>query len=197
MQGLKDRAPVFCALVHYPVRDRAGGVLTSAITNLDVHDIARSARTYGLAGYFVVSPISAQQLVVERILSHWRTGAGAKRTPERGDALASVEGIDSVEAAEAAILKRTGQPPTLVATEARPELAQEAVTHADERRRLATASAPSLILFGTAHGMHSSLLARAHRTLQPIFGPVAYNHLSVRAAAAVTFDRLFAPDHAP
>ncbi len=196
MQGLTDRAeraPVYCALIHHPVRDRGGEIITSAVTNLDVHDIARSARTYGLAGYFVVSPIAAQQVVVERILSHWKTGAGAKRTPERGEALSRVQAITSLEAAEAQIRERHGAAPTLVITEARPELAGAVVTHAEERARLDRASVPSLILFGTAHGLHASVLARADRTLAPIFGPGAYNHLSVRAAAAITFDRLFAP----
>ena len=32
-------------LVHHPVRSREGGVITTSVTNLDVHDIARAART--------------------------------------------------------------------------------------------------------------------------------------------------------
>src|SRR5690606_14363961 len=39
---------VAAVLVHHPVLDRAGEVVTTAITNLDLHDIARSAHTYGL-----------------------------------------------------------------------------------------------------------------------------------------------------
>lgn len=187
-------APVYCALIHHPVRDRAGDIITSAVTNLDVHDIARSARTYGLAGYFVVSPIAAQQVVVERILSHWKTGAGARRTPERGDALSRVHTIKSLEAVEEHIRAAHGVSPTLVITEARPELAGTVVSFAEERARMSTASVPSLILFGTAHGLHPTVLARADRTLAPIFGSGPYNHLSVRAAAAITFDRLFSPD---
>ncbi len=185
--------PVYCALVHHPVRDRAGAIITSAITNVDVHDIARSAKTFGLTGYFVVSPIEAQRVVVERILSHWRTGAGAKRTPERSDALSQVQAMASVEDAEAAIEAAHGRRPTLVVTEARPELAGQVVTFSEERARLERAEAPSLILFGTAHGLHPTLLSRAERVIEPIFGPTPYNHLSVRAAAAITFDRLFAP----
>ena len=50
-------APVYCALVHHPVKDRAGQTVTTAVTNLDVHDIARSARTFGLRRYYVVTPI--------------------------------------------------------------------------------------------------------------------------------------------
>ncbi len=52
---------VYCALLHYPVKDREGAVVTTAVTNLDVHDIARSARAYGLKGYFIVTPIEAQR----------------------------------------------------------------------------------------------------------------------------------------
>ena len=54
-------APVYCALVHHPVKDRAGQTVTTAVTNLDVHDIARSARTFGLRRYYVVTPIEAQK----------------------------------------------------------------------------------------------------------------------------------------
>lgn len=43
-------SPLYCALVHHPVRDRGGNAVTTAVTNLDVHDIARTARTYGLRG---------------------------------------------------------------------------------------------------------------------------------------------------
>ncbi|MBK6808701.1 MAG: hypothetical protein IPG81_07345 [Sandaracinaceae bacterium] len=73
---------VYCALVHHPVKDRDGATVATSITNLDVHDIARSSRTYGLAGYYLVSPITAQHAIVDRILDHWRPGqAGAGRVP--------------------------------------------------------------------------------------------------------------------
>ena len=67
---------VYCALVHHPVRDRAGQTVTTAVTNLDVHDIARSARTFGLRRYYVVTPIEAQHVLVQRIIDHWTHGAG-------------------------------------------------------------------------------------------------------------------------
>src|SRR6187549_2792053 len=79
---------VYAALVHFPVVDKHGHLVSTSVTNLDVHDIARSARTYGLAGYYLVTPIEAQQRLVERILEHWRTGPGARRVPERTAALA-------------------------------------------------------------------------------------------------------------
>jgi len=167
-------------------------MITSAITNVDVHDIARSARTYGLRGYFVVSPIAAQRLLVDRILDHWRAGAGARRVPERSDALSRCRPVESVDAALAAIEAETGGHAEIVVTEARPALAQRAITFAAMRAHLASSSRPALILFGTAHGLHPDLLARADAVLEPIEGSADYNHLSVRAAAAITFDRLFA-----
>ena len=39
-------ADLFVALIHYPVLNRNGQIVTSAITSLDLHDIARSARTF-------------------------------------------------------------------------------------------------------------------------------------------------------
>ncbi len=184
-------APVYCALVHHPVRDREGSPITSAITNLDVHDLARSARTYDLAGYFVVSPIAAQRLIVDRILEHWREGPGARRVPDRGEALSRCHPVASIDEAAERIEAREGRAPLRLVTEARPELASRARSFADVRALLATADQPSLILFGTAHGLFRDVIDRADVVLAPIEGASAFNHLSVRAAAAITFDRLF------
>lgn len=182
--------PVYAALVHYPVRSRDGARITSAITNVDVHDIARSACTYGLSGYFVVSPIAAQRLLVERILEHWRQGAGARRIPERTRALRNVEALASIEEVCARIAERHGTSPRVVVTEARPELGLPSRSYAYVRAALAEGP-PAVILLGTAHGLHESVLRTADLVIEPIVGRGDYNHLSVRAAAAVTFDRLF------
>ena len=189
---MADAPPVYAALVHHPVRSREGTAITSAITNVDVHDIARSACTYGLSGYFVVSPIAAQRILVDRILEHWREGAGARRVPERTQALANVEPLENIAVACARITERHGVPPRVVVTEARPELGLPSRSYADVRAALA-AGPPALILFGTAHGLHESVLRTADLVIEPIHGRGGYNHLSVRAAAAITFDRLFGP----
>ena len=42
-------ADIYLALLHYPVYDKGHKVVTTSITNMDIHDIARSARTYNLA----------------------------------------------------------------------------------------------------------------------------------------------------
>ena len=181
-------SPTYCALVHHPVLDRAGEEVTTSVTNLDVHDIARSARTYGLRGYFVVNPIEAQQPVVQKIIDHWSTGAGIKRFPERTEAIELVVICKSIDDAIAEIERREGQSPRLVATSARG--GPDRSTYGQEAGQLRGEARPTLLLFGTGHGLSPSILERCDAILAPIEGATGYNHLSVRAAAAITLDRL-------
>ncbi len=176
-------APLYIALVHHPVRDKTGGIVTTAITNLDVHDLARTAKTYGLAGYFVVTPVTAQRKIVDAILAHWTRGPGRARVPQRGEALALVRPVQSIEEALGAVGSAT-----VVATAAAPG-ERQVVSFADEAARLRCAEEPTLLLFGTGHGLADAVLDGADRLLAPI-RPGGYNHLSVRAAVAITLDRL-------
>lgn len=183
---------LYCALVHHPVRDRSGATVTTAVTSVDVHDIARSARTFGLRGYYVVTPIQAQHEVVRRIQEHWSTGAGGRRVPERREALALCDVVNSVDEAVARITEREGARPRLVATAARsfaPE-ARPLRTFAEEASWLRSEMAPTLLLLGTGHGLAEAVLDAADALLEPITGADAYNHLSVRAATAIMLDRL-------
>lgn len=182
----------YVALVHHPVLDRRGDTITTAVTNLDVHDIARSARTYDTAGYFVVTPIEAQKKLVQRILDHWRIGSGAARVPERKEALTICEIVPSVDDAIAAIEAREGERPQVWVTGARLRPGTEAISEAEARKRIP--ETPTLVLFGTGYGLERSVIDAADAILPPIVGGGSYNHLSVRAAAAITIDRLRAPE---
>ena len=42
------KSPLYVGLVHYPIYDKNFNVITTAITNYDLHDISRSAKTYGI-----------------------------------------------------------------------------------------------------------------------------------------------------
>ena len=44
-------ADLYLALLHHPVYDKNGAVVTTAVTNLDVHDIGRLARTFEAVSY--------------------------------------------------------------------------------------------------------------------------------------------------
>jgi hypothetical protein len=177
------------ALVHYPVLDRQGSVVTTAITNLDLHDLARSARTYGAEAIFIVHPIEAQRLLAERVQQHWVEGSGKRRIPDRTAAMELLRVVPSLEDAYAAL---GGRDAIEVWTTAAAARGPEVTPYADGRRRLAEAERPVLLLFGTGWGLTGTVVAAADVRLEPIRakGETGYNHLSVRAACAITLDRL-------
>ncbi|HHH10884.1 MAG TPA: hypothetical protein ENK23_02250, partial [Sorangium sp.] len=94
------------ALLHHPVLNRQGQVLTTTLTNLDVHDISRSARAYGLEAFYVVHPLASQRLLVERMLRHWVGGPGGRRIPDRSTALQLLRVVDTLESACEAFARR-------------------------------------------------------------------------------------------
>ncbi|HEX3597321.1 MAG TPA: RNA methyltransferase [Polyangiaceae bacterium] len=175
---------VALALVHYPVRDRQGAVVTTAVTNLDVHDIARSSHTFGVGDFFIVHPIAAQRELVTRIRSHWVDGSGARRIPDRKPAMEGVRIVETLDAAVAAL--GTAELWTTSASGA------DTLRFSDARERLRGEGPPVLLCFGTGWGLGKDVMDRAVAQLEPISSPRAdgYNHLSVRAAAAIVLDRL-------
>jgi hypothetical protein len=180
--------PLWVALVHYPVLNRERNVVTTAITNLDVHDIARAARTYRVRGYVIVTPIERQRDLAQAIVGHWCGGPGASRVPERGEALKLVSTSPSLDDAIATVTESAGAKPTIVATCARPGKATIGFEGVAEMLRQGR---PTLILLGTGWGLADEVFALADHVLEPISVPDGdYNHLSVRCAAAVTLDRL-------
>ena len=179
------------ALLHYPVLDGQGAVVTTAVTNLDVHDLSRSARTYGCSDYFVVHPIAAQRELVDRIRSHWTEGSSGKRIPDRKEALSVLRVVPSLDDAIEALGGRTGV--ELWATAARRlETPSRSLSFAEARRELeGEGGKPVLILFGTGWGLATGVLSTVDALLEPIAAAMGgYNHLSVRAACAIALDRL-------
>ena len=69
-------APVYIGLIHYPIYNKHMEVVTTALTNYDLHDIARTAKTYDVKRYFIVHPVEAQREMASRIMNHWKTGGG-------------------------------------------------------------------------------------------------------------------------
>ena len=67
---------VSIGLVHWPVYDKAGNTVVTNVTNLDIHDIARAATTYGVKNYYIINRVEEQLSFVSRVLDHWRTGYG-------------------------------------------------------------------------------------------------------------------------
>ncbi|MEO8904844.1 MAG: RNA methyltransferase [Polyangiaceae bacterium] len=177
---------VAAALVHYPVHDRQRAVVTSAITNLDLHDIARSSLTYGLTDLFIVHPVAAQRLLAERVREHWISGSGARRIPDRTPAISILRIVTTLEDARSAL----GPDAELWVTSAHGS--GDLLDFPEARVRLASEGPPVLLVFGTGWGLGDAITERASARLSSIKGNDVggYNHLSVRAAAAIIFDRL-------
>lgn len=182
------RPEVHIALVHHPVLNKTGDIVATAVTNLDIHDNARSARTYGVASYHIVTPLDAQVELVSRILAHWRDGFGARRVPTRVAAMDLVRVSRTLEEVIEAIAEGAGRRPVLVATAAR--RLPGSVTYAQLRERMQREPGPYLIAFGTGYGLPETTVGAADVLLEPIGVPEDWNHLSVRAATAITLDRL-------
>lgn len=178
---------VSIALVHHPVLDRAGEIVTTAITNLDVHDMSRSARAYGCRHLFVVHPVSAQRELVGRIRDHWVHGSGKRRIPDRAAALELVQTVPSLDDVYRELGGRACVEVWATAAQTR---GVQATTFA-EARELPVAK-HLLLLFGTGWGLPTEVLESADRLLEPIESGRGdgWNHLSVRAACAIVLDRV-------
>ncbi|HTE49810.1 MAG TPA: tRNA (guanosine(37)-N1)-methyltransferase TrmD [Kofleriaceae bacterium] len=188
-------------LAHYPVLDRTGAEVTSSVTNLDIHDIARSAATYGLAGTIAITPVALQREKIAHIIETWLEEMAAlavgSAPGHRGHALSAVDVRSSIEEVLAELAAgHGGAPPLVIATSARlhtgvgvpPTLGYEQL-----RRVLAevTPGRPIALLVGTGHGLADRAISLADYMLAPVSGHPTFNHLSVRSAAAVILDRLF------
>jgi hypothetical protein len=179
---------LYIALLHYPVLDRQRRVITSAVTNADIHDIARAARTYGVRRSFIVTPIAEQADLVNAIIGHWTRGAGGVLNPSRREALEAVEVAGTLEDAVGAIARQESRPVMTVATGAR--LEGPSTSHGRMRDLLKAGESAHVLLFGTGWGLAGEVIERSHYRLEPLAGTGPYNHLSVRSAVAVTLDRL-------
>lgn len=175
---------VCLSLLHFPVVDRGGEIITTAITNLDVHDISRSARTFGLSDVFIVHPVEAQRTLASRVKEHWVNGAGGKRIPDRSAALDRVRVVSSLDEAIAAV-----SPDVELWTTAAQSQGKDS-TFAELRVELGREGPPVMLLFGTGWGIAPEVFRRATRFIEPIRGAGDWNHLSVRGACAIALDRL-------
>lgn len=176
------------ALAHYPVVNKRGSVIASAVTNLDIHDIARAVRTYGARKFYIITPLEDQTELVKTLISHWTEGAGAAYNPKRCEALETVVIRQSLETVSQDIAERhQGVYPRMVVTSARNN---PGVISTHALREMLKSGEPYLLVFGTAWGLSQDCMDAADHILAPIQGNTAYNHLSVRSAASIILDRL-------
>lgn len=178
---------LYLALIHHPVYNKNGEVIASAVSNLDLHDISRAAKTYGVQAFYIVTPLEDQRELVERIMSHWTEGVGARYNPDRREALRLIRVAVSLDAVLDEIASKGKGVPVTVVTDARPN--PRNISYGALAEMLGGKD-PYLLLFGTGWGLTREFIDKADYVLAPIMGHTGYNHLSVRSAAAIVLDRL-------
>src|SRR2546428_7448295 len=133
---------LFLAMLHHPVYDKNGTIVTTAVTNMDVHDIGRLARTFDARAFYVCTPVITLQRLAERIIRHWETGPGATYNETRREALALVRQAPDLDPPVAGLERDTRRLPRRGPPTARPGRAP--VGHPPVLRRLGAEALPQL-----------------------------------------------------
>jgi hypothetical protein len=176
---------VSLAIIHYPVLDKKGDVVSTSINNLEIHDVARSCMTFGVDLCYIVTPLDRQRAIAEQLIDHWKGGYGRQYNPDRAEALEKIRIAKSL----AEVMQQfEGRAPAVIGTSSRRR--ETSIGYGELGRRIRHDPDPILLLFGTGWGLHPDIVAGCESTLLPITGPGEYNHLSLRVAIGIILDRL-------
>jgi len=177
---------VSLAIVHYPVLDKRGEIVSTSINNLEMHDVARSCMTFGVELCYIVTPLDKQRAIAGQLVEHWRSGYGRKYNPDRAEALGKI----SIRKTLGEVMAEfDGLKPHVIGTSSRQR--DISIGYDDLKEWVVSDSRPFLLLFGTGWGLPPEIVSGCERTLLPIKGPGDYNHLSLRVAIGIILDRLF------
>jgi hypothetical protein len=179
---------IYIGIVHYPIKNKTGEVIATAVTNFDIHDIARLSRTFGFKKNFIITPIKEQQALVNRIVDHWKGDYGKKRNNKRSMAIELVNVADSIDMTIEKISQDTKKKVKIVATSARSF--DKAISIEDFTKNVSNEFA-YLLLFGTGWGLTDDTCNRVDYMIKPLIYNTDYNHLSVRSAVSIIMDRLY------
>ena len=182
-----SRPNLHVALIHHPVVSKNGDTIASAVTNLDLHDIARTSKTYGVRSFYVVTPLEDQAELVDKIVAHWVTGVGGEFNPSRREALLLIRQKASYAEVLEDIRQKENAEPITVATSAR---AKPPLLPFEKFRSLLDKGKPAVLALGTAWGLAQTFMEASDYVLEPVTGGPDYNHLPVRSAAAIILDRV-------
>ncbi|MCX5922280.1 MAG: tRNA (guanosine(37)-N1)-methyltransferase TrmD [Candidatus Dependentiae bacterium] len=161
---------------------------TTSVTSIDIHDIARASKSYGVRQFFIVTPLLDQQRIVRTLLDFWQTGVGIDYNRHRHEAVNAVDIKDTIDGVIASIEAQEGVKPLLVATSARDHGVDKTISFFDQAKVWGHGR-PVLFIFGTGKGLSEQLMSRCDYVLMPVHGFSNFNHLSVRSAVAVILDR--------
>lgn len=182
------KADIYIGLIHHPIYNKRGEKITTTVTNLDLHDIARAGKTYAVNKYYVINPLKSQQSLVKRMQKYWLSEFGAKYNQNRKQAFSLLEITSDLDDVLIDIKAETDKEAILIATDAR--VFPNSISYKKLRQKIISTERPFLLLFGTGWGLTEETIARCDYMLEPIFGRGDFNHLSVRSAASIILDRL-------
>ncbi len=177
---------VYLAIIHYPVLDKRGDTVATSLTNLELHDVARSCMTFGVELCYIVTPLRRQTSIAERLIEHWESGYGARYNPDRAQALTKIRLVGDIEEMMKEI--RAAGSPVVIGTSSRQ--GSEIVKYEELRSWIRKDDRPFLLLFGTGWGLPPIVTEQCDRMLMPIRGRGDYNHLSLRVAIGIILDRI-------
>ncbi len=181
--------PHYVVLMHDQVIiDSSGRIGASSVTSIDIHDIARSAKTYGIKNFFIVTPLKDQHKIVKKLIDFWHGSVGKNYNKNRYKALQIVKICSSLQEVIEQIELAENVKPLVVTTSARVENKDSMITYYDQEK-VWQKEKPVLLLFGTAQGLSSDVIKQSDYLLLPVYGFSAFNHLSVRSAVAIILDR--------
>lgn len=183
-----QQANLHLILMHDQMVDKQGQLVTTSLTLIDVHDIARSACTFGVKSVFIAHPAASLRQLTRVLQKHWDHGFGASYNPNRKEALQIVDVVVDLEEALLKVEINFGRLPKLIATSAK--AGADRISFVNLRQQLVKGDEHFMLMLGTGWGMSEMLLKRADLFLEPIRGVGSYNHLSVRSACAIMLDRL-------
>lgn len=185
---LSKKFNLHIALIHYPVYNKRLEVVKTSFTNIDVLDIARASKTYGVKYFYLVHPVEEQVNLMKRVVDHWTQGKGYIYNTSRKESLENIKYRSSLERVVSDITSIEGKRPLLISTDAR--YGNNMIGYCELREKLENDDSPFLIMFGTGYGLTREIIDNSDYILKPLTGNNEYNHLSVRSAASIILDRL-------
>ena len=156
-----------------PSTTSTGAIVTTAVTNIDVHDIARSCRApSACAGFYVVTPVRrAARAGRAASCAHWEADEqkALQPDPQRGPG-PGPPGRRPRGRRHRHRERATAAVPAHDRDHA-PGPCRGSVTFPELRRKLAEDGPPWLMLLGTGYGLADQVVQRCEAVLEPIGGP--------------------------
>jgi hypothetical protein len=85
------------SIIHYPAYNKNGDIIATSMTNLEIHDAARTCMTFGIKLCYIVTPLPRQREIMTKLVHHWEDGYGARYNPKRKEAFSTISFKGSIE----------------------------------------------------------------------------------------------------